>query len=298
MKFSTLLSPQLMHLNHQAKTVDEVLSVAAATLASACGKDAAVIKTMLLHRERLGSTYIDKGLMVPHAYLEELHDCLILFLHAPEGVPVPNSSNRAYYFFVILTTKEYASLYLNILRVISEIVTSHEEILKSSGTTAEFIAKIDATGLRVEKSLRARDLVSAPVAIPDTASLSDVVDIMKERNLTQLPVVNAQQEFVGIVDFLDILTTSMPEYILRLHNVSFIEDFEPISHFLEHEKVVEVKRFLRFDKTMVIQEDTSYMEVFYLMAKYKHKLLVITNEKLHLTGVIRTSDIINKAFRA
>ena len=298
MKFSTLFSPQLIFLDHKAQTIDEVLSVASKAFAHETGAAVDVIKTKLVHRESLGPTYIDKNVMVPHAYMEELHDCLVLFIRTATEIPVPQTNFRSRYFFVILTSKEFATLYLNILRSISEILSNHFDIAAHSSTAEEFIDRVDSSEIRVQKHLCARDLMSSPSSISENETLSHAVDIMKERGTTHLSVVDEKNGFKGVIEFLDILTTSMPEYSLRLNDLSFLEDFEPIGHFLQHENSVQVKKFLKYDTTMIITEETSFVEVFFLMAKYKHKLLVVTNKSNQPTGIIRTSDIINKAFRA
>lgn len=57
----------------------------------------------VLERERSMSTYLGKGLAVPHARLDGLARPVLLVGRAEEGIPVAGRNEKAYFLFVILT---------------------------------------------------------------------------------------------------------------------------------------------------------------------------------------------------
>lgn len=129
-------------------------------------------------------------------------------------------------------------------------------------------------------------------------TLSKAVDLMREQNWSHVPVTDNNGKFIGTVDFLDILATSMPDYVLRLSDLSFLSEFTPVKQFIQKEKELTVKPYIKHINTMIVPEDVSYVEVIFLMIKHKHRYLVTIDNDNNFKGVIRTVDVVNQIFRA
>jgi len=63
----------------------------------------AAITTAVLERERLVSTYLGRGIAMPHARLPGLDKPALLFARSRAGVPVAGRDERAHLFFILLT---------------------------------------------------------------------------------------------------------------------------------------------------------------------------------------------------
>jgi len=73
------------------------------------------------------------------------------------------------------------------------------------------------------------------VMIPDLTSVSDdtpikeAVKIMSRERIVGLPVVDNEQNVIGIITASDVAKACLPEYYKELQNSSFIPDFDQFS---------------------------------------------------------------------
>jgi CBS domain containing-hemolysin-like protein/mannitol/fructose-specific phosphotransferase system IIA component (Ntr-type) len=82
------------------------------------------IERAVLAREADMSTYLGHGLAVPHARLESIDRAVVIFAQSQEGVPVKESAERVYLFFMLLTPVSAPQLQVRLLARISGLMQS------------------------------------------------------------------------------------------------------------------------------------------------------------------------------
>lgn len=297
MKFAALLQKKHILINQKIHSAAELFSVAARILSDGTTINPQEVEKALLNRESLGSTCIGNGAMIPHARLNNINDYIICYIK-PEKPLVINSGETVKHVFAIISSNDLAAFHLKVLKTINEIISSHLEGLEKVKTADQFIAIVDDNDISIESHLSAVDFAQTVPSVRETDLLSKAVNMMREQNWSHVPVTNESGLFLGTVDFLDILTTSIPDYALRLSDLSFLSEFEPIKQFFHKENTLIIKPYIRHIDTMIISEDVSYVEVFFLMVKHKHRFLVCVDKNGLFLGVIRTVDVINRILRA
>lgn len=297
MKFSALFQKNHILFDQKIKNTKELLSLASRTLSIHTSLDAHEIEAALSHRESLGPTCIGNQTMVPHAHLEKLEDCIIGYIRIEKPLLLECGETVKHVFFFI-SSSSLITIHLNILKAIAEIVTRHLDQLERCETAEEFIETIENTKIKIETNLVAKDFMHQVPSIRAEDTLSKAVDMMREQNWSHVPVTDNNGKFIGTVDFLDILATSMPDYVLRLSDLSFLSEFTPVKQFIQKEKELTVKPYIKHINTMIVPEDVSYVEVIFLMIKHKHRYLVTIDNDNNFKGVIRTVDVVNQIFRA
>jgi PTS system nitrogen regulatory IIA component len=114
-------------------------------LASIAGIDQENLVTVLLERERLGSTGIGGGIGIPHGKLKELDTLLLGFGLSRKGVDFESMDNRpTHIFFMLITPENSTGLHLKLLSRISRLLKNDvfKEKLQNSAGADEIYAVI------------------------------------------------------------------------------------------------------------------------------------------------------------
>ena len=84
----------------------------------------AKIQKAVEERERLMSTYLGRGLAVPHARLEGLKKPVLIFARSDKGIPIEGWKEKAHLFFIILTPAENPRIQARLLARIGGLMES------------------------------------------------------------------------------------------------------------------------------------------------------------------------------
>jgi len=131
------------------------------------------------------------------------------------------------------------------------------------------------------------------VMIPDLTSVSadtpikEVVKIMSLQRIVGLPVVDSDQNVIGIITESDIAKASLPGYYKELQNPSFIPDFDQFSQQTKKIAHLPVKEFMT-TTVYSVEEDTSRTEAANLLFR-KHLRIVPVVRAGKLVGILTPS---------
>jgi mannitol/fructose-specific phosphotransferase system IIA component (Ntr-type) len=150
-----LLTPQRIVLDVPAGSIEEAIgrlmgSVALPELGG--GPDAATVARLLLERERGLSTYVARGIAIPHVRVDGLARPVAVFARlAAPGIPVANRRETARFLFILLVPSGAQRLHLRLLARIAQIAES-DYLLDRLGDAADAAA--------VQEALAAGDRVT------------------------------------------------------------------------------------------------------------------------------------------
>ncbi len=104
------------------------------------------VLSLLLAREEALSTYVGRGLCLPHARIEGLERPVVVFVRCRGGVPVDRGGERADLLFVLLTPIGLPRVHSRLLSRIAQLFDSEYvvERLRSAGKPEEILETIRA----------------------------------------------------------------------------------------------------------------------------------------------------------
>jgi len=126
---------------------------------------------------------------------------------------------------------------------------------------------IDEQATHVRKVKRAESgMILDPITLKEDALVKDAFALMKEYSISGFPVVNNNNELVGIVTNRDLRFEENPE--------------RPIAEIMTKENLITTKEFINFEQAAEI------------LQKYRIEKLPVVDDNNHLVGLITYKDII------
>lgn len=125
-------------------TKKEILRELAALMSLVC-QDVSEdeIATILLEREKIGSTGIGDGIAIPHGKMKDLKKIEIFFARSVQGVPFDAADNKpVHLFFLLLAPTDSSSSYLNTLATLARFLkrSQSRSRLIQAETTEEILS--------------------------------------------------------------------------------------------------------------------------------------------------------------
>ena len=124
MKITDMMKKEYIIDDLQAKSKKDVLGELAGVFQrGGIGIDREIVTSILLEREKLGSTGIGDGIAIPHGKLAGLNDLIISFGRSREGIDFDAmDSKRVHLFFLLIAPDNSASHYLKTLAKLSRML--------------------------------------------------------------------------------------------------------------------------------------------------------------------------------
>ncbi|HRZ14665.1 MAG TPA: PTS sugar transporter subunit IIA [Candidatus Omnitrophota bacterium] len=124
MKISKLLKEKYVKLDLEATEKKKALHEIVEFISSAGRiKDKKNIFSIIIKREKLGSTGIGNGVAIPHARSEKLDDFFLAFARQDKGVDFGAlDGEKTYLFFMLVSPEEQVGVHLKLLAEISHLV--------------------------------------------------------------------------------------------------------------------------------------------------------------------------------
>ena len=139
------------------------------------------------------------------------------------------------------------------------------------------------------KEVMIADLTSVSADTP----IKEVVKIMSRQRMMGLPVVDNEQNVIGIITESDITKASLPAYYKELQNPSFIPDFNQFSKETKKIAHLPVRDFMT-TTVYSVEEDTSRTEAANLLFR-KHLRIVPLVREGKLVGILTPSCLCKHA---
>ena len=132
---STLIRPEYVLLDLDARSKDALVSEIADRLASTLNLPPKDIAKSLIKREQLGSTGLGQGVAIPHGRIKQLKQAAGVFVRTLTAVPFEAPDNEPVRLLFVLLVPEHATdLHLQILSELAQLFsdrTLRERLLQA-----------------------------------------------------------------------------------------------------------------------------------------------------------------------
>jgi len=251
----------------------------------------------ILERDREASTAYPSGIAIPHIRLDGFQDTLISLCFMQN--PLDFDGTMVSWVALIITDKSSSRLYLNIvaeLLGLSKNQALMERLLRErDGVGIKHV--IAKEGIRVSKDIFLSDImISDPVVVHPDTTLKELNALMNTHNIAGFPVVDEKGRFKGDVNILNLLKVGVPDYLLMLENLAFLQSYEPLEKIFEQEESILVKDLMDKD-VITLNSNASIIEAVYEMILHKKRYFSVVDQG-QLKGVITAMDIFRKVIKA
>jgi len=134
-----------------------------------------------------------------------------------------------------------------------------------------------------------------PIAVTPATPLKEAIQILAERHISGLPVVNEQGDLVGVISESDLMWQETgaepPPYVMVLDSIIYLQNphkYEQEIHKALGQTVEEVMT----DKVITIQPQQSVQEAAHVLQKKQLHRLPVLDDKGKLVGILTRGDII------
>ncbi len=252
---------------------------------------------LVLARDRESSTAYPTGIAIPHIRMDGINDTIISMCWLSN--PIDFDGQEVDWIVLIITDKSSSKTYLNtvaaLLRTSKDIALT--SVLKHSHDGHDVIYTLKKADVKVKANLSISDIMISDVysILPDTL-LSELSTIMNEKHFSFLPVADSNMNYLGEVNVLNLLKVGVPDYLMMLNDLSFLQSYEPLENLFKTEDQVTVGEIMCKDME-TLTSDTSIIEaVFKMIQRNKRYFAIVDNGKLK--GIVTAMDIIKKVLKA
>ena len=138
-------------------------------------------------------------------------------------------------------------------------------------------------------------MTTDPVTVSPETSLQEAIQILAERDISGLPVVDKQGQLVGIISETDLTWQATgvdtPPYVMFLDSIIYLQN--PAKHNEEvHKALGQTVGEAMSDNPATVQPNELVREAARIMHDKKVRRLPVVNEQSELVGMITQGDVI------
>ncbi len=299
MHLFNLLDPKLVWFEDQGLPRDEILKGLIARICShhQLRESPDQIFRLVEQREKESPTLYPTGMAIPHVRLEGLDDTIIAV--CVPRTPLRDREQEVKIYILILTDKNVSSLYLNTVAAFLRI--SRDPGLYSALLGARdphaFVKLVREAVISIKEEVTVSDIMTAdPIVINENKTIKDLAELMREKHLYYVPVINDQGAWVGDVNILHYLAAGLPDYMKMMNNVNFLRAYEPFDLLYRKEETVTVQQVMQKPERLV-RPDFSIIEALFEMERQKKQTFSVIRDG-KVVGIITAMDIYAKVVRA
>lgn len=251
----------------------------------------------VLERESESSMAYPTGIAIPHIRIEGLEDTVtgICFLQNPldyDGIKVN-------WVVMIFTDKSSSKVYLNLVAALLKLSKDRTTMdhLHSLNDGHSVIQHLKQLQTKVKEDLCIRDImVTDIISVRDTDTLKTINRLFNEHKISWVPVLDEQGRYLGEANIITVLRVGVPNYLMMMDNVAFLQSFEPLENLFEQEEIV-TARDVMIPNAEALSPEASVIEAVVKMIQQQKRFFTVV-ENGRPVGIVTSMDIFRKVFKA
>lgn len=299
-EFSTLFKPTHIICQTEHTQRDEIIMELLRLLALERGiGNVEEAYKAVLQRENEVPSIIGPGIAVPHVRLEAIDEIVIGIATSKEGFSyAPSVTPPTQLMILILAPKIEPGLYL-------QAISSLAKICQDS-TTADVVGQLtsakkvwkffDKGGIILPSVVRAQDIMEPiKVKLHENDTLERAIDLFVQHHRRDLPVVDKDDELIGVVTTYELLKVCLPDYILWMDDLTPILNFEPFAEILRKESNTWLAEIMTSEYATVDQDAPAIQVAKEITRQRAGHAYVVEGKKL--VGVVSIEGFLSKVLR-
>jgi PTS system nitrogen regulatory IIA component len=300
-QFSSLFSPAEVVCQTDERDRDKVLRDLLEVLARRRGiGNVEEAYRAVLARENDLATIVAPGMAMPHARLEAIDDLVVGVATSRGGIVYDPRNPDSLVKLVVLTLAPKAApgAYLQAISSLATICQnpSTPDVIASLPTAEQVWGFFDKGGMELPDHLRVQDVMDpVRVTLQENDTLERAIDLFVHHRLDELPVVDKDGDLIGVVSTRELLHMCLPDYLLRMDDLTPIMNFEPFAEILRKESETWLAEIMTRDYATV-QADSPAIQVAREITRQRtNRAYVVQGKKL--LGVASLETFLSKILR-
>jgi CBS domain-containing protein len=297
MKLASLMQEDLILWNLPVTTFQEVYNLVSAQMAEIHHLEKAPIYEAFRKQDETGLTVLENGITLLHGRLDNFDDLIISAVRTQKPIQIGNSESDMLIF--LLTSRSGSNFYLKTLACFAKLIMEHGTDLRQLNSPEEFLTYLEENGVNVLEPLKVRDIMSKNViSVHPEDTIETAINVMRQKDLVYLPVVDHENRFLGKLYMLKILMLAYPDYMLQLADIPSSGSSRAFEELADKEAVMKVKDLYDAAPEKHVDQDMSVysMGFSFIKNKWRHAAVVDKNKKV--VGIVSLRDILNHVIRA
>lgn len=301
MKLSSVLNPEFVFTGLRGNSAQEIYSEMLRRMLPAMeleGDISGMVQEMTGREDAIGVAY--DGVAYPHLRLNGYEDLGLAVGILASPVKLRESDMGDVKVVILsLVGEKVGDFYLKTLAAFLRYLGNPVNLERLAGCASgeELQSQLEWDGIRIKKNITAEDLmdVNCPTISPEK-TLREAFDLFTRAHLSTLPVVDADNRLLGVLDAVNVISKFIPEYVMMLPNAQFLESFETFEALNREEGTRLVKDFMRPAK-LLITPDTPLFHCTVEICRHSAYTIFVTREDKTLVGSLSVNNIIHRVLR-
>ena len=262
-------------------------------------------------RDRCGVMPVDSGAAAIHARLPGLTQLRVALAVNADGIACGETGDgskcagaelgRVNLLAVILAPLDDPAGYLLVVAALRRIC-HRDGFLKRLASLQDPVHVWQCfadVGERLSAYVAARDIMRTDFPrLRDTDTLSEAIDSFCTEGVSELPVLDADGDLIGLVTEDELIRVCLPDYITWMDDLSPILNFEPFAEILRRESHMPVVEIMVFaERYATVDEDTPAIQVAKVMMRRDVRQVMVLHAN-KLVGIIAIHELIQRVLRA
>ncbi len=251
----------------------------------------------IVKREEEMSTVITSGIAIPHARISTVSELVVGIATSTKGIEWTDNSQISV-IILLLIPKEQPGLYLQAISALASICNAPDSATSISNLTTsdELWRFFDRGGLILPDYICAGDVMrEVDIKLHENDTLEKAIDYFVKYNYLSLPVVDTNNELIGVVSAQELLKVVLPDYILWMDDLSPIINFEPFAEILRRESMTWLAEIMTTEVPS-IQITAPAIQIAKEMTRMNATRVYVLEDK-QLKGVISLRGFLSKVLR-
>ncbi len=133
------------------------------------------------------------------------------------------------------------------------------------------------------------------ITISKDASIEELSEILLKNNISGMPVVDEEDNMIGIVTEGDIIVQDtdlhFPRYFRLLDSIIYLESLSKFKKNLKKHLATKVEDIMT-EEVIVVEENTTVSDIANLMTEKNINRVPVIDENKNLVGIITRADIV------
>lgn len=305
MKLSSLLNPELIFMDLPGNSRQEIYENMTRRMADMLSLPLAPEKIAqdMMEREDQAQVVYEQGFAFPHTRYPMLKDLDIAIAILKEPVLLKeNDKAPTRLVFCSMISENTSVIYLKALAAFSRFLLENKGVVEEIAqcrTPEAFLDFLNEKNIKIQSNLSAGDIMLQEVkSVRKEDPISKGVDLIARDKISEVPVVDENNRLIGHVSGEMLFQSAIPNYIMRMENVSFLPSFEPFEALLKQEQNALVEEIMEeVPENLCIKKDTPLIQLTIKLLKEHENTLFVLGDEGELLGTISYTDLITNVLR-
>ena len=145
--------------------------------------------------------------------------------------------------------------------------------------------------------MHAKNIMTTDVVVchPEQ-TVADIAEILNKKTFRMIPVVDAERKILGAVNTLSVLSSLVPEYIVKgyLKSIPYAPDFGLLRKHYKELMACKVNHVMDEHPTIVHAEESLLSVTAALISFDRFEYVLVADAEERLVGIISSSDILRR----